>query len=135
MGKKFYSLFTCFGACRSFLSYKCFFLRKKTEIYWSGGNPPSIGKRPIYFRFFLLKASLNVSLKFSKEIENKYGLNSPSADMNICDPKNIITLKTILKISIFGTFATSLRLKAWWGWDSKGEVVPNASCYSIYVIQ
>ena len=56
-----YSLFTCFWAYRSFLSYKCFFFRKKPEIYWSGGTPPSIGKRPIYIRFFLLKASLRLS--------------------------------------------------------------------------
>ena len=39
--------------------------RKKTEIYQTflaslkGGGYPQFGKRPNYFRFFLLKASLN----------------------------------------------------------------------------
>ena len=33
--------------------------RKKTEIVWLGGtSPPQFGKRPNYFRFFLMKASL-----------------------------------------------------------------------------
>ena len=41
----------------NFQAIKVFF-RKKPEIYWSGGTPPLIGKRPIYFRFFLMKASL-----------------------------------------------------------------------------
>ena len=58
--KKMYSLFTCFWAYRSFLTYKCLFLRKKPEIYWSGGTPPppSIDKRLIYFRFFFWRLPL-----------------------------------------------------------------------------
>ena len=32
--KKMYSLFTCFRAYRSFLSYTFFFFRKKPEIHW-----------------------------------------------------------------------------------------------------
>ena len=58
--KKFCSLFTCFGAFTSFLSYKCFSSRKNRKYIGRGvPPPPSIGKRPIYFRVFLLKASLN----------------------------------------------------------------------------
>ena len=40
-----------------------FFLQEKNGNILVGGYPPSpsIGKRPIYFRFFLLKASLNVN--------------------------------------------------------------------------
>ena len=33
-----------------------------------GGGAPLIGKRPIYFRFFLLKASLREVLKTNKKI-------------------------------------------------------------------
>ena len=33
-------------------------------LLWGGGEVyPPIGKRPIYFRFFLMKASLNMKLK------------------------------------------------------------------------
>ena len=60
MGKIFYSFFTCLRANRSFLSYKCFFFRKKTEIYWSGGTPPPVLVKDQYISFFfLLKASLS----------------------------------------------------------------------------
>ena len=62
--KKIYSLVTCFGAYRTFLSYKCFFpWEKNVNILVGGYPPPSIGKRPIYFRFFLLKASLTHFIK------------------------------------------------------------------------
>ena len=45
------SIFTCFWAYISSLS-NTHFVQKKTEKYWLGGTPSSIGKRPIYFRFF-----------------------------------------------------------------------------------
>ena len=43
--------------------------RKKPEIYQTflaslkGGGYPQFGKRPNYFRFFLVKASLNLHMK------------------------------------------------------------------------
>ena len=46
----------------AFLSYKCFFFRKKTRKYIGWGVPSSIGEIPIYFRFFPLKASLSKAL-------------------------------------------------------------------------
>jgi hypothetical protein len=35
--------------------------KKKQEIVWLGGNPPMFGKKPNYFLFFFLKASLSCS--------------------------------------------------------------------------
>ena len=58
IGKYFYSLFTCFCAYRSFWSNKIFVQEKNGNIL-VGGYPPLIGKRPIYFRFFLMKPSLS----------------------------------------------------------------------------
>ena len=37
----------------------------QSSLKGGGGGVPRIGKRPIYFRFFLLKASLTEKMKFS----------------------------------------------------------------------
>ena len=52
------------GLCKEFNFFICSlpFSYIKGRVFYS--PPPSIGKRPIYFRFFLLKASL--SYNFSK---------------------------------------------------------------------
>ena len=56
--KLFYWFISCFGAFRSFLSNKK--KSEKPEIVRSGGtSPPLFGKRPNYFRFFLVKTSLS----------------------------------------------------------------------------
>ena len=56
--KKDYLFITCFSAYRSFLSNEIFLQEKNGNILVGGYPPPLIGKRPIYFRFFLMKASL-----------------------------------------------------------------------------
>ena len=59
MEKKFIDFFHVSEHVDHFKAIKVFSLRKKTEMVWLGGTPPlGFGKRPNYFRFFLVKASL-----------------------------------------------------------------------------
>ena len=59
-----------------------FFFRKKPEIYWSGGTPPPlIGKRPIYFRFFLMKASLSEDKIKSRSMSQRFPSCCPSSPL------------------------------------------------------
>ena len=54
-----------------FLHVSLLFVQEKNgNILVGGYSPPSIGKRPIYFQFFLLKASL---MENEKKIESEHG--------------------------------------------------------------
>ena len=72
----FYSLFTCF--CNSFLSNKIFLQEKNGNILVGGYQPPLIGKRPIYFCFFLMIASLNFHFFASKILMAYFWTHSKS---------------------------------------------------------
>ena len=61
MEKNFIDFFHVSEHVDHFKAIKVFSLRKKPEMVWLGGTPtpPGFGKKPNYFRFFLVKASLN----------------------------------------------------------------------------
>ena len=61
MEKNFIDFFHVSEHVDHFKAIKVFSLRKKPEMVWLGGtpHPPGFGKTPNFFRFFLVKASLN----------------------------------------------------------------------------
>ena len=93
IGKYFYSFFTCFWVYWSFLSNKSFLQEKNGNILVGGYSPPLIGKRPIYFRFFLMKASLSVTFFLSFFVNFQF-----------------LELLTQLKIKL-------LPITLWWVWE------------------